>query len=220
MTKQEMDTLYSVVLRLVDANQVLTPLERRDLINKVTLARCDQTMEDILAATKNNRKLRLKRGTGTENDQYTGLAGELTFDTDGNTLRIHDGLTPGGHTVGADRGEVSLPDDMDYVIEWQRPTAENKYTWYRKYKSGWIEQGGINNGTGHISLPVEMSNAEYTAIAIPKAFNGYENVGSLTINLLLGSKTTTSFNAQVRWNGGGNTSANSKFDWIIYGISA
>ena len=31
---------------------------------------------------------------------------------------------------------------IDYVIESQNPTAENNYTWYRKYKSGWIEQGG------------------------------------------------------------------------------
>lgn len=30
----------------------------------------------------------------------------------------------------------------DAVIEYQMPTAENNYTWYRKYKSGWVEQGG------------------------------------------------------------------------------
>ena len=30
----------------------------------------------------------------------------------------------------------------DIVTEWQVPTAENNYTWYRKYASGWIEQGG------------------------------------------------------------------------------
>ncbi|MBO4672683.1 MAG: hypothetical protein J5608_03465, partial [Alphaproteobacteria bacterium] len=35
---------------------------------------------------------------------------------------------------------------LDYVIESQNPTAENNYTWYRKYKSGWIEQGGYYTG--------------------------------------------------------------------------
>ena len=31
----------------------------------------------------------------------------------------------------------------DVVIEYQEPTAENNYIWYRLYASGWVEQGGI-----------------------------------------------------------------------------
>ncbi|MBR4507651.1 MAG: hypothetical protein IKP24_03905 [Alphaproteobacteria bacterium] len=56
---------------------------------------------------------------------------------------------------------------LDYVIESQLPTAENDYTWYRKYKSGWVEQGGyIMNGTGSygkklVNLIVEMANVYY-----------------------------------------------------------
>ena len=43
--------------------------------------------------------------------------------------------------------KVDLPSgksqaDIDYVVESQLPTAENNYTWYRLYKSGWVEQGG------------------------------------------------------------------------------
>lgn len=57
----------------------------------------------------------------------------------------------------------------DYVIESQLPTAANNYTWYRKYKSGWVEQGGISatgSGTsGTITLPVAMQDNNYTAIA-------------------------------------------------------
>ena len=38
----------------------------------------------------------------------------------------------------------STPQDaVDYVVEKQDPTSANGYTWYRKYKSGWVEQGGI-----------------------------------------------------------------------------
>lgn len=37
----------------------------------------------------------------------------------------------------------STPQDaVDYVVEMQKPTESNGYTWYRKYKSGWVEQGG------------------------------------------------------------------------------
>ena len=49
----------------------------------------------------------------------------------------------------------------DYVIEYQMPTAENNYTWYRKYKSGWVEQGGcIPQGFGeaiYVEFPIPMA---------------------------------------------------------------
>lgn len=52
------------------------------------------------------------------------------------------------------------------VIEFQAPTAQNNYTWYRKYADGWVEQGGVvpkDTGTsGTITLPVEMANVYYT----------------------------------------------------------
>lgn len=40
--------------------------------------------------------------------------------------------------------EQRVPQDqLDFVIAQQQPTAENNYTWYRLYRSGWVEQGGI-----------------------------------------------------------------------------
>ena len=38
----------------------------------------------------------LKRGNTTQSQGYTGPLGELTFDTDLNTVRVHNGSTPGG----------------------------------------------------------------------------------------------------------------------------
>lgn len=38
----------------------------------------------------------LNRGSNTENDTFTGLPGEIVYDTTNLTLRIHDGVTPGG----------------------------------------------------------------------------------------------------------------------------
>ncbi len=58
----------------------------------------------------------------------------------------------------------------DAVIEYQVPTAENGYTWYRKYASGWVEQGGIydfgsdqtaSGSNINISLTIEMSDKNY-----------------------------------------------------------
>lgn len=60
----------------------------------------------------------------------------------------------------------------DYVVDFQAPTSANNYTWYRKYKSGWVEQGGIyDNGSlaesfeTTITMPVMMSNNMYSATA-------------------------------------------------------
>lgn len=55
--------------------------------------------------------------------------------------------------------------EMDYVVEWKAPTASDP-TWYRKYKSGWVEQGGHWQPTVFktyvtITLPKEMANASY-----------------------------------------------------------
>lgn len=41
----------------------------------------------------------LKRGTTTANDAFIGKAGSLSIDTELQQLRIHDGITPGGHVV-------------------------------------------------------------------------------------------------------------------------
>jgi len=56
------------------------------------------------------------------------------------------------------------------VINFQAPTAENNYTWYRKYADGWVEQGGttsLPNTTGAViaTLPIEMADTNYSVTA-------------------------------------------------------
>ena len=43
-----------------------------------------------------SRVLQIRRGTGAQNDNFTGLSGEITYDTDAKTIRVHDGQTLGG----------------------------------------------------------------------------------------------------------------------------
>ena len=43
--------------------------------------------------------IKLKRGTQTVIDSYTGSAGELVYDTTNNSLRVHDGSKIGGHQI-------------------------------------------------------------------------------------------------------------------------
>ena len=44
-------------------------------------------------------QVQFRRGTATQNGNFTGAAGEISFDTTNNTLRAHDGSTAGGHRL-------------------------------------------------------------------------------------------------------------------------
>lgn len=56
-----------------------------------------------------------------------------------------------------------MPAGMDYVVESQLPNSLNNYTWYRKYRSGWIEQGiHKENGYGTFTFPKPMADTNYS----------------------------------------------------------
>ena len=113
-------------------------------------------------------QIQFRRGSSAEHETFTGAPGEITVDTTNNTLRVHDGQTPGGTTL-AKRSEIPDLTPYDYVIEWQMPTAENNNTWYRKYKSGWVEMGGkfkaTTSGFVDVDIPLTMADSNYTIVA-------------------------------------------------------
>lgn len=110
-------------------------------------------------------QVQIRRGTEAENDAFTGAEGEVTMDLTNKQLRVHDGQTKGGMKIP--NIESTLPANSDYVIERQEPTAKNGYTWYRLYKSGWVEQGGNFSGNSPLSmtLPIAMANTAYSCFA-------------------------------------------------------
>lgn len=44
-------------------------------------------------------QVQLRRGTAAQHANFVGAPGEITYVTDENTIRVHDGVTPGGHEV-------------------------------------------------------------------------------------------------------------------------
>lgn len=99
----------------------------------------------------------------------------------------------------------------DYVVESQLPTAENGYTWYRKYKSGWVEQGGTlpAQATVTATLPIEMSDNNYQVLLTGGLFA--TTAGDIRVKYVQ-TRTTTSFTA----------SANSSiaYMWQVSGMSS
>lgn len=84
-------------------------------------------------------------------------------------------FTTNSASVGAsDLALVKYP-EMDFVVESYRNGTE----WYRKYKSGWVEQGGTtaithagNSSTttqATLNLVTPMASSIYTVLLIPES---------------------------------------------------
>lgn len=120
-----------------------------------------------------------------------------------------------------DRDFGNIPTGYDIVIDWQAPTEANNYTWYRKYKSGWIEQGGygISGYSGAVTLPVEMVDTSYHIV-----FGGSgKSTNNNTIVVAGYNKTTTGFTIQSNvLNSSGASSAigSSDCSWQVSGMAA
>ena len=56
-----------------------------------------------------------RRGTATEHNSFTGLAGEITIDTTNNTVRVHDGSTAGGHRL-AKYSEINTQENIEDAV--------------------------------------------------------------------------------------------------------
>ena len=110
----------------------------------------------------------------------------------------------------------NIPSNIDYVVE----SYENGVNWYRKYKSGWCEQGSIytNSNTGFqtINLLVSMKDTDYRMNTT--CISGYTSASSSSHNYVMGkagvvnpsNKTTSYF--QVYFETRGN-----QISWRVYG---
>ena len=58
--------------------------------------------------------LQFRRGTATQNNAFTGAAGEITFDTTNKTLRVHDASTAGGTRL-ATKAELDALDATSFT---------------------------------------------------------------------------------------------------------
>ena len=190
-------------------------------------------------------QVKRRRGTTAQNDAFTGAEGEIVVDTQKHTLRVHDGETQGGFEMArqadldnkadtsyidgllatkADTDLGNIPTNYDYVIESQKPTSANGYIWYRKYKSGWVEQGGralvpatngLSSSSVTVTLPVPIATPEQATLA----YNGMGSTGYYSNCENQASVTTTTV-IIGRWNNGGQAAEARYYNWTLSGMSA
>jgi peptidoglycan hydrolase CwlO-like protein len=123
---------------------------------------------------------------------------------------------------------VARIDTADYVVASAYNLTGTGYTngWYRKYKSGWVEQGAFsnkkNNGNGVIGCPffVTMANTNYSVSALPQS----QNDGS---NNVFAIRETERANTHVQFvtsianvNQIGTVNGDILFHWEVRGMAA
>ena len=120
-----------------------------------------------------------------------------------------------------DLSNITVGGGVDYVIDYQRPSAQNNYTWYRKYASGWVEQGGertyssLSGNVMSITLAIPMQNSNYTAQLTAElgASDTYFYCARIT------SRESTQLNYYMY--GAGTISTNAcPVNWRVEGIAA
>ena len=115
--------------------------------------------------------------------------------------------------------KVDLPDNVnqtqcDFVIDYQAPTSSNNYTWYRLYKSGWVEQGGKANGASTVTFPIEFKDTNYNTNTQVVSWSSTSAPGADVIGVY--NKTTTTMRM-----GSINSQWNSYvFEWSACGMAA
>lgn len=152
------------------------------------------------------KQLQFRRGTTLQNSAFIGAVGEPTLDTETGMIHIHDGVTQGGKEF------------IDAVVAFQRPTADNNYTWFRKYASGWVEQGGTCSGDSSyiISLPITMADTNFAFYS--GTSKNVVDGACITANIdKTYSITTSGFRILCRY-GGGN--ATEQLWWEVKGMAA
>lgn len=117
--------------------------------------------------------------------------------------------------VDRDCRNVDTTSGADAVIEWRNRT-EGTSKWYRLYKSGWVEQGGMEQLTSTsyqtVTLEKEMADDKYTINAVYLDANATDTTirGCNT-----GYKTTTTFMAKV-----GVSGSDKYISWEVKGMAA
>jgi hypothetical protein len=104
--------------------------------------------------------LKLRRGTSAQHDDFIGAAGEVTMDTTLNTLRVHDGTTPGGHRLAR---KLELDAAMTEKADANHSHSDITVEMLSAPAKSHIAGAGAP-GSSYVSLSI-AKNGEYTAPA-------------------------------------------------------
>lgn len=106
-----------------------------------------------------SNQLQLRRGTAAQTATFVGAPGEITVVTDDNSLRVHDGVTAGGHVVAGGSGGGGIAD------------APNDANAYVRHADAWEQaavvavSGAYSDLSGKPSLAAVATSGSYTDLS-------------------------------------------------------
>ena len=145
--------------------------------------------------------LQFRRGTTTQNNSFTGTAGELSVDTTLDTLRIHDGSTAGGFALLKETGisnltlnaqaEIRLGDsDSSNYVGFKSPgTVASNLIFTLPSADGTSGQALVTDASGNLSF------------AAAGATVSQDNSSATAFNLYFAATTSGALTA-VKYDGG------------------
>ena len=93
----------------------------------------------------------------------------------------------------------------------------NGYTWFRLYKSGWVEQGGKSTTDGQtVNFPITMNDTEYYISGMPCEVD----TGAISSVAYLNKTTTSVILYGKRVNASGFASGGHPVYWEVKGMAA
>jgi len=132
--------------------------------------------------------LQLRRGTTSQSDAFTGAIGEVTVDTDNNQLRLHDGSTAGGHTIGATDTSSLVSKSLiaNQVMKANLHVDSEGASSGVQIANGSIQMFTATGSPSQIDFYCEVSNAHYTRLQ-SAAHADYSGNVTLTLPVTTGT---------------------------------
>jgi hypothetical protein len=108
--------------------------------------------------------LQFRRGTTTQNNNFTGTAGELSVDTTLDTVRVHDGSTAGGFALAKETGTSNITinaaaelrfgdsDSSNYIALKSAGTVGSNVTFTLPTADGSAGQAIVTDASGNLSF--------------------------------------------------------------------
>jgi hypothetical protein len=124
-----------------------------------------------------SKQVLLKRGNTAVSSTYIGPLGEVTVDTDFATIRVHDGVTPGGHLSTSSASGATPPSNPRESSIWYDTVGGRLYVYY---DGAWVDA----SPAGDLFLAANVANlsAQVTGLTSDVA-NVETHIASLDANI-------------------------------------
>ncbi len=131
--------------------------------------------------------LQFRRGTTTQNNNFTGSAGELSIDTDLEIVRVHDGITTGGYSLVGLAASQTL---TNKIYQGTSVSVTGNVT------GGNVTTAGVVSATGNITGGNLITAGLVSLSSITKTgSNGVGNIGAAasTFNTVFAKATSAQY---------------------------